>query len=287
MLWRCPSCEQALELQQKTLRCPQNHCFDMARQGYVNLLLAQHKKSREPGDNEAMIVARRAFLRAGHYLPLLEHIGNTVEQLAFEQKALTMLDLGCGEGYYLETIAKAMLMSPGLEKLLCKGVDISKPAIRHAASAAKLLRLNPEYAAVEFNYAVASTFRLPLDNDCINLAINVFAPMDSAELRRVLNSNGYLIRVMPGAKHLFQLKELLYDEVEPHQLESVLDGFTLQQRHGCSFELNLASSESIDALLAMTPLNWHGDQHAKSELRARGELKLSADFDIQVLKPTA
>ncbi|SMF57964.1 23S rRNA (guanine745-N1)-methyltransferase [Alteromonadaceae bacterium Bs31] len=286
MIWRCPCCEQALERQAKTLRCEQNHSFDLARQGYVNLLLPQYKNSLEPGDNEAMISARKSFLRsAQHYFPLVKGMAELLKASCSPAACLSILDMGCGEGYYLEQIAAQLISDTGRDKLFCSGIDISKPAIKHAAISAKHLQQGADYNAVGFSYAVASSFRLPVVNESVDIALSVFAPLDAGETRRILNREGLLLRVMPAARHLYQLKEKLYDKVQLHQVEPAPDGFHLLERNTISFSIDFERSEDIESLLMMTPLNWHGNQQAKADLISLGRLQVEVDFDIQVLKP--
>src|SRR5690606_4067516 len=94
-MYLCPLCQQPLHLSAKQYQCANRHSFDIAREGYVNLLPVQHKNSKDPGDNKDMMQARRDFLHAGWYAPLAQAVSDTVTKLAPD----TLLDLGCGEGY--------------------------------------------------------------------------------------------------------------------------------------------------------------------------------------------
>lgn len=105
----CPICSAPLNEVDNGVVCPAGHRFDRARQGYLNLLPVQHKNSRDPGDNLAMVEARRDFLNAGHYAPVARRLA----ALAAERKPQRWLDIGCGEGYYTAQIADALLRADG------------------------------------------------------------------------------------------------------------------------------------------------------------------------------
>ena len=118
----CPLDGAPLQRQAVSLRCPEGHCFDLAAQGYVNLLPVQNKRSRDPGDSKEMVAARRRFLEAGHYKPIADAVARAVLAGAVPGRTLTCLDAGCGEGYYLRQLAagnEARHLSP-------IGLDISK-----------------------------------------------------------------------------------------------------------------------------------------------------------------
>ena len=154
MSFSCPLCHQPLSREKNSYICPQRHQFDMAKEGYVNLLPVQHKRSRDPGDSAEMMQARRAFLDAGHYQPLRDAI---VAQLRerLDDKATAVLDIGCGEGYYTHAFADA------LPEITTFGLDVSKVAIKAAAK---------RYPQVTF--CVASSHRLPFsDTDVLEFLV--------------------------------------------------------------------------------------------------------------------
>ncbi|MDU7606372.1 MAG: methyltransferase domain-containing protein, partial [Escherichia coli] len=158
MSFSCPLCHQPLSREKNSYICPQRHQFDMAKEGYVNLLPVQHKRSRDPGDSAEMMQARRAFLDAGHYQPLRDAI---VAQLRerLDEKATAVLDIGCGEGYYTHAFADA------LPEITTFGLDVSKVAIKAAAK---------RYPQVTF--CVASSHRLPFSDTSMDAIIRIYAP---------------------------------------------------------------------------------------------------------------
>ena len=127
----CPLDGAPLQRQGGSLRCADGHCFDLAAQGYVNLLPVQNKRSLDPGDSKEMVAARRRFLEAGHYQPIADAVAQAVLAGAVPGRTLTCLDAGCGEGYYLRQLAAAAAAEA--RPLALAGLDISKWAVQAAA----------------------------------------------------------------------------------------------------------------------------------------------------------
>ncbi|WP_413700099.1 putative RNA methyltransferase [Psychromonas sp. KJ10-10] len=122
----CPLCQSPFSQQKNTQVCQNNHHFDIAKEGYLNLLPVNAKNSKNPGDNKEMMMARRNFLNSEGYLPLAEKLAGLVSQLLAEKTEATILDLGCGEGYYTNYLANNLPSSTVINAL-----DISKVAIRY------------------------------------------------------------------------------------------------------------------------------------------------------------
>jgi 23S rRNA (guanine745-N1)-methyltransferase len=134
-MWSCPTCANPLELESKQWHCSNRHSFDVAKEGYVNLLLANQKHSTDPGDNRLMINARRAFLQQDYYLPLALHIAallaKSVESNSVKPDKLRLHDAGCGEGYYLDRVVDSLAHQE--IDVAGTGNDISKTAIAKAS----------------------------------------------------------------------------------------------------------------------------------------------------------
>lgn len=243
----CPLCHAPLEVAERGVACPANHRFDRARQGYLNLLPVQHKNSRDPGDNQAMVEARRRFLEAGHYAPL----ARCLAELAAERTPQRWLDIGCGEGYYTAQIAQAL---PGADGY---ALDISREAVKRACR-----------RAPQLEWLVASMARVPLADASCDLLASVFSPLDWHEARRLLAPGGGLLRMGPTREHLWELRGLLYDEIRDYDDEKHLSlipaGMQLAHSETLSFELQLDSAQARADLLAMTPHGWR----ASAERRA-------------------
>jgi 23S rRNA (guanine745-N1)-methyltransferase len=269
VIWACPVCQAPLLKTARTWRCEQGHCFDCAKEGYVNLLLANQKRSSDPGDTKEMMVNRRAFLDAGFYQPLSDALNGVLADL----KPTSLLDSGCGEGYYLRRYVES-----DLHQAEVFGLDISKDAVRMASKSNS-----------NMEFAVASSFHLPVLDQSLNVLLRVFAPGDLDEVARVLKPGGAFVLVVPGPQHLFSLKQALYQEPQLHELPDVPAGWVCEREECVSFDLALKNSESVQRLLAMTPFVWKGNREAKLALEKAEHFSSQADFRIRVYQkiPTA
>lgn len=236
----------------------------MAKEGYVNLLPVQHKRSRDPGDSAEMIQARRAFLDAGHYQPLRDAI---VAQLRerLDEKATAVLDIGCGEGYYTHAFADV------LPEITTFGLDVSKVAIKAAAK---------RYPQVTL--CVASSHRLPFSDTSMDAIIRIYAPCKAEELARVVKPGGWVITATPGPRHLMELKGLIYNEVHLHAPHAEqLEGFTLQQSDELCYPMRLRGDEAV-ALLQMTSFAWRAKPEVWQTLAAKEVFDCQTDFNIHL-----
>ena len=253
--------------------CEKNHNFDLSKQGYLNLLPVNKKKSKSPGDNDMMVKARREFLEAGFYNPLMEEIKLVIEtELNFESEEINILDSGCGEGYYSEN---ALSNLKGLTSQII-GTDISKDAVRQAARKYK-----------NNFYFVSSIYSLPVKTDSIELILSVFSPNDSKEFGRVLNENGYLIIVSPGENHMKQLAELIYDSFRQHEyniIKKTGEPFSHVSTHRKTFEIEIKDSSMLQNLLKMTPYYWNTSKDAQAKIENCNEIRITCDFNITVFK---
>ncbi len=280
MIWRCPVCQQSLQRLAQCWRCDNNHCFDIAKEGYTNLLLANQKSSQEPGDNKLMLNNRRQFLMAGHYYPLVEKLLDIIAPLLSKKSSASLLDCGCGEGYYLRELAGALgergecddedTCDVGLH-----GIDISRDGVRLSAKSFKAAGLKAEFA-------VASSFQLPLQDQSLDAVLRVFAPSDDTEVRRVLKPEGVFVVVSPGPKHLFALKEKIYSRAQDHSAPEIPQGFDMQAEHRLNYSLTLNTPEAIQQLLSMTPFAWKVSRAAREQLQALDNLTTDVDFSIRV-----
>ncbi|HEY2284857.1 MAG TPA: methyltransferase domain-containing protein [Streptosporangiaceae bacterium] len=184
----CPQCGARLARAGAVLRCPAGHAFDIARQGYVSLLPPGERAPA--GDSAQMVAARADFLAAGHYDGLARELAAAARAAVAETGAPgCVLDVGAGPGYYLAAVLEAQPGRAGL------ALDASKFALRRAA------RAHPRIGAV----AADAWRRLPVADAAAAVVLNVFAPRNGAELRRVLGPAGRLLVVTPGPGHLSEL----------------------------------------------------------------------------------
>ncbi|MFE0418276.1 putative RNA methyltransferase [Streptomyces tendae] len=183
---RCPTCRtRRLHSASGALRCSVGHTFDIARHGYAGLLTGTRATS---GDDEAMVQARTRFLSTGAYAPIRD-VGARLAADAVPEP-VTVVDVGCGTGYYL---AGVLDLLPGARGL---GLDTSVRALRSAA------RAHDRAAAVAWD-----VFRpFPLADAAADVVLDVFAPRNPAEFHRVLRPTGRLIVVRPTGRHLAELR---------------------------------------------------------------------------------
>ncbi|MEU8072485.1 putative RNA methyltransferase [Micromonospora sp. NPDC049151] len=245
---RCPVCAEPLTETTagtaRALRCPRGHSFDMARQGYVNLLAG---RTPHTGDSAEMVAARAGFLAAGHYDTVAAALATTAVRVAGVEPYPLVVDAGAGTGHYLAAVLAALPDAAGL------ALDVSKPALRRAAKA------HPRAAA-----ALADTWqRLPLADRSTAVLLNVFAPRNGPEFHRVLDPGGALLVVTPAADHLTELVDALdLLRVDPDKAERVAGSlgarFTEESATGHRTRLALTRAE-VATLVGMGPSAWHAD----------------------------
>ncbi len=273
-IYSCPVCREGLGVNGRSLKCTNGHSFDIAKEGYVNLLLANQKRSQEPGDNKIMVRHRRQFFETGLYEPLSDAINTAVQPFWASHSGadpFTLLDSGCGEGYFLHRLAEEL--GAGERPFTLYGIDISKFAVKAAAKRDKTT-----------NWAVASSYDLPLLPDSVDLILNVMAPFDPAEFERVLGGNGRVLRVTPGPDHLFSLRQHIYDDPQKHPLSNdELPGFTFLHSQRVQFVRHL-QNEQIQSLFVMTPYSWNASAKTREEIMALPKLSVTVDFVLTLFQ---
>lgn len=229
----CPICRSSLRREGNSLFCPSRHSFDIARQGYVNLLVVQQKHSLAPGDTREQVLSRRAFLEAGFYEP----ISNALNQAALDYGASgEILDVGCGEGYYSARLSNALNLS-------LTGLDISKEAVRCAAAKYK-----------NASWLCATAAHIPVADHSVGILTSLFALTLPEEYHRILKKDGLFLQVLAAEDHLIGLKSIVYDEIIRKDKDSIpaLSGFTLLESRPIRFTFTV-EGEQIRSLFAMTP----------------------------------
>ncbi len=268
MPFSCPLCHTPLSRSERSFSCINRHQFDTAKEGYVNLLPVQHKRSRDPGDSAEMMQARRAFLDAGHYQPLRDAITQRLDAL-LPSHADAVLDIGCGEGYYTHAFADVAACK-GAQTL---GLDVSKAAIRAAAK---------RYPQVMF--CVASSHRLPFEENSIDAVVRIYAPCKAEELMRVVKPGGIVITAAPGPRHLLELKGLIYKEAQLHAPDAgEIDGFDVIEQQSIAYDMELTGKEAM-ALLQMTPFAWRAKPEVWDALAEKAHFLCQTDFTLHCLR---
>ncbi|TKB03786.1 methyltransferase domain-containing protein [Alteromonas portus] len=285
-MWQCPLCKSPIQLNSTPIRCINNHSFDKAKSGYVNLLPVQFKKSKLPGDDKDMVKARREFHQLNTYKPLKEKMLSLVENFLVQsakasdfsnvnsKQPLSIYDAGCGEGSYLDAMVQGL--SCNGHSVKGAGSDIAKIAVELAAKAYK-----------ETQFVVASSFELPVQDNTQSVVMQVFAPGSNDEYLRVLKEQGILITVDPAPNHLYELKQQVYDNARQHQInEKPRDGFTRVHNECFSFPIHFENTEHALALIKMTPFYWKLPQ-GKIDAIVASLGHVTADFHIQMWKKSS
>ncbi|MGH3761398.1 putative RNA methyltransferase [Actinophytocola sp.] len=233
----CPHCGGGLTASRTAVRCATGHGFDVARQGYVNLLSG---RASVGGDSADMVASRAAFLDAGHYAPIARAVAG-----AAGDAGGCVADVGAGTGHHLAAVLDAVPDRVGL------ALEISKPALRRAA------RAHPHIGAVGCD--VWGT--LPVRTGTISVALNVFAPRNPAELGRILAPDGVLVVVSPTTEHLAGLvADLGLLTVPPDKAQHIAGqlapGLRPSTQDTCEFELALSHGDVL-SLVGMGPSAWH------------------------------
>ena len=265
-LLKCPVCGEKMERADNVLFCKgaRRHTFDVASAGYVNLASS---KAAGGGDDAALIQARTAFLEKECYKPIADAVCAALRTHASEHA--TVLDAGCGEGYYSTQMAQN-----GYAVL---GLDLSKRGVTHAAKKAKRERLDAFFC-------VAGIFDLPLADSSVDAVVSLFAPVAEEEFLRVLKPGGVLVLVGAGEEHLFSLKRVLYDT--PYRNEPRADLPVKMERIAAervryTFE---ADNETLQQLFSMTPYYYRTSKQGVARLAATPSLGVDADAELLVYR---
>ncbi len=272
---QCPIDGSALEVVANALRCGQGHSFDRARDGYFNLLVVQHKASRDPGDSKEMVAARHRILDAGHYARIAQltaQIAVGIVDANNREGGPSILDAGCGEGYYLDTLSRAFPVP-----VQCAGIDISKWAIRAAAK-----------RNTNCFWAVASNRHLPFAPGSIDLILSMFGfPLWDA-FAAIQPDQGFVLLVDPGPDHLIELRSIIYPSInptEPPSLAAALSaGYRLENEQRLQFGIELTNAAQIADVLAMTPHNHRATAVGREDLALLDRLAVTGDVVFRVLR---
>ena len=260
---RCPVCGGALGVWEPSQRKKKNHSFDIAKEGYVNLLPIQKRHAADPGDGKAMVAARRAFLQSGGYDAFRHALAELCLQAGEESP--NIVDAGCGEGSYDRTLMDAFAAAGRQANLI--GFDLSKPAVRLAA------KLVPQGA-----FAVGGSFCAPVADGWAHILLNVFSPFAAAEFTRMLRPGGLLIYAVPTPRHLFGLKQVLYDQpYENPAVRTEYPGFVPAGERTVTDTITLDNAMA-QALFTMTPYYFNTPPEGAARLAACPELTTEIGF---------
>ena len=261
----CPICGQGLQKFDREYRCENRHSFDIARQGYVNLLTVQQKKSLHPGDTREQVASRRTFLEGGFYGPIARTLCDTARELGASGP---ILDVGCGEGYYSAALAQALDAE-------LTGLDISKEAVRFAAAKYKNAR-----------WLCATAAHLPVADGSVGTLTSLFALTMPEEFNRVLGPEGLYFQVLAAQDHLLALKSIIYPELHLKEKDSVpeIPGFQLVKTLPIRFTFTVEGAQ-VQNLLSMTPHVYRISKEGAAKLASTETLTDTASCVLNVYRP--
>ncbi|MFA6174656.1 MAG: methyltransferase domain-containing protein [Kiritimatiellales bacterium] len=292
----CPSCESPLNWGEKECRCASGHSFDLAKEGYTNLLLSHQRRSSHPGDDDKMIQARRRFFDSGAFDLVTEQI----KKSAIGNHQSAILDCGCGEGHFLGALSENVRTPPrsgsvgdvappsnpaGRASLSERagqffGVDVSKEAVRCAAKRYKKAK-----------WIVANGMRkLPFADHSLDVILSVLAPRNPEEFARILKPDGALILGVPGPNHLIELRSRLsanagdFEEKADEAAAKCAPRFKETHRDMLSYQQPLNAAQLAD-LIQMTPIFWCSSPEAKAEVQQLDQLTVTVSFVLLTLQP--
>ena len=257
----CPVCQENLTLLESSLKCNNRHSFDLAKFGYVNL--APQIKQSANYDKENF-QNRQEILESGFYQAILEVVSDL---LSNSKNAKTILDIGCGEGFY-----SRKLQESHLDKTFY-AFDISKDSVQIAAKS------EPNWAV---NWFVGDLARLPIKDASMDILLDIFSPANYGEFRRVLSKDGILIKVIPTKNHLKEIRQKVQDQLTNKDYSNqdiknhFQEHFTILSSQTASLTKTI-TAEQLQALLSMTPLLFHIDQ-SKIDWSQLTEITIEAEI---------
>ncbi|MEG0250959.1 MAG: methyltransferase domain-containing protein [Peptostreptococcus sp.] len=241
--FRCPICRSYLKLKEKSLKCENNHSFDIAKQGYINLLMNSKKQKLY---DKSSFENRRLILENGFY----DHILKEILLFLNNNSINKVLDIGCGEGFYSNKISQ--LSSRALEIF---AFDIAKDSIVLATK---------EDSDRSVKWFVSDLADLPIQNSSIDCILDIFSPANYNEFNRILKDDGFLLKIVPGENHLKEIRARVKDKLnkEDYSNKDVINCFEESfkiidhKKVSASYKL---STEERHALIHMTPLLFNID----------------------------
>ena len=269
MILKCPVCGSALSGKGNAYICINDHSFDMSRKGALNLLMASGK-GKHHGDDKLMVRSRTQFLDKGYYDRLSEEICSLL--IPNLPDISSIIDAGCGEGKYTVDLLNRIRETGKQAEMI--GVDISKDAISALRSRTR-----------EVFGVVASSARIPVFDSSADAVINIFAPLEIDEFRRVLREQGLLLRVIPRERHLIELKEAVYDTPYLNPFDSgEISGFSVMDSGVVEYSVCMESNDDIVSLFQMTPYYYKTGREDQEKLKKLSRLQVTFSFSLYLYR---
>ena len=271
-LFKCPVCSDSMELKEnKSLVCFKGHCFDLSKNGYVNLLLRPAKTEY----NKEMLNSRNIILTNGFFKPLAEQISEIAADEIGDSSLnqWLVLDAGCGEGTFLEQTVTCIQKHASCN-VIGVGIDISKEGIQIAAKKYR-----------DQIWCVGDLSNCPFMANKFNVLLNILSPSNYGEFRRILKDEGMLIKVVPGSNYLQELREVFYDqtEKETYSNEKVIhhfeENFNVNGIEQLQYTIDI-HKENLKHLIRMTPLSWSASKERIEKALNIGIDSITVDLTV-------
>ena len=260
----CPKCHKPIVQIGNSYKCDSGHCYDIAKNKYLNLLLNPDKATNNPGDSKESLIARKAYLTKGYYDIILNNVIDCIKKYRNDSK-LNILDLGCGEGYY----------TAGLKKIFnddnIYGLDISKEAINMATKYTK-----------DIYWLVGNSKNLPIVDHSLDFITALFTVVNQNELKRALKPGGYIIHVTVNPNHLIEIKHLIYDEIKVKSDKYIRLDFKKVESYDLIHQVKIDNREDALNLLKMTPHYYHIKKERRNILDTLNKLDITIDIKITI-----
>ncbi|AFL98764.1 methyltransferase family protein [Desulfitobacterium dehalogenans ATCC 51507] len=275
---RCPICHNSMQLiNRKSLICGDKHCFDLAKQGYVNLLSHGIKTKY----NKQLFEARKLLAQSGFFEPLNEQLCELIQrdlnlsEAKSQNCSLKILDAGCGEGSHLANIQQKLGKNTGMRPLGV-GMDLAKEGIQLAAR---------DWESIF--WCVGDLAQCPFEDRQFDVILNILSPANYSEFERILTDDGLVIKVVPGKEYLTELREIFYEETEKQDysnaktVELFENHLTLYKTVPLRYSMTL-NQPLIANLVHMTPLTWGADEDRIGRALKLESLEITIDLTIMV-----
>ncbi len=265
MILICPICRGALEEKENGLECNNNHRFDYAKEGYINLHIG--KNSKNPGDDKTMVNSRREFLNKGFY----ENISNKLNEILRQELDghNRILDIGAGEGYYTNRMKQEFLDAD------VYAIDVSKEAMKKSSKSYKNIK-----------WFVTSGSNQPFSDNSFDVVTVLFSKLFSNEYRRVLKKDGILLVISPNKDHLVDIKRVVYPMIKYESMDpydELKDQFILEKRINLKYKKMIYGIDIMN-LFHMTPYRWKSPIDGVKRLEELKELEVTVDVNIDIYK---
>ncbi len=266
-IMRCPVCSEALTVSDdgKSALCAgmRRHCFDFSKDGYLSF------PGSSGGDSKGAVNARKSFLEKGYYDQMARFVTDSVSKHLTGDASL--LDAGCGEGYYTSMLSETVGCAVGF--------DLSKFACAAAAKSARHKGID------NILYGTASVFELPVKDSALDAVVNIFAPCAEEEYTRILRDGGYLFVVGAGRDHLMGLKRAIYDNVyENGERADLPTSLEHVERLNSKASICVKGRDDIESLFSMTPYYWRTSESDREKLKNIDTLETEIEFEINIYR---